>query len=76
MDKLADPPADPLQRIAWLTNAQQHLDSMLSEALFDSRMQGRFEEARLVAGLSRKDATARTRTVNEQRGRQVRWNGL
>lgn len=67
---------DPLDRIRLLQVLYQDCDLALAESLFDARMQGRLDEARLAAGLSRKKALALTRAENERRGRQVRWNGL
>jgi hypothetical protein len=64
---------DPVQRIALILTEQEKLDAALTEALFEARLQGRFEEARLAAGLARKPALARTRKANEALGRQVRW---
>lgn len=71
-----NPPNDPIDRVNWLQILYRDCDSVLAESLFDARMQGRLEEARLAAGLSRKRALALTRAENERRGRQVRWNGL
>lgn len=68
-----EPPQDPIDRIRWVRQKRAALDQQLARALFDARLQGRFEEAREAAQLARKPALALTRQVNEGLGRQIRW---
>lgn len=61
--------------LAWINDQRDHLDQLRREALFEARLQGQFEKALLLSGLSRKAALAETRHENEARGRMVRWSG-
>lgn len=66
-------PTDPLQLLAWINTQRQELEQLTQRALFDARMEGTFEEAIQISGLSRTRALALTRHENEARGRMVRW---
>lgn len=66
-------PSDPLELLAWVNQQREELDLIQRQALFDARLQGNFEEAIRISGLSRKRAVAATRHENEARGRMVRW---
>lgn len=68
-------PSDPLQLLQWITDQRQQLDQLTREALFEARLNGTFDEAVELSGLSRKRALAETRHENESRGRMVRWSG-
>ena len=70
---MAKAPEDPLQRLQWINEQQADLTRQRREALFEARLQGTFDEAVTISGLSRKAALAETRHENEARGRMVRW---
>lgn len=66
-------PTDPLELLQWINDREDDLALLRQGAMFDARLQGRFEEAITVSGMSRKRALALTRHENEERGRMVRW---
>jgi hypothetical protein len=65
--------SDPISIINHVLAERERLDAILDRALFDARMQGVFDEAVQLSGLSRTRAEAATRRVNESLGRQIRW---
>lgn len=68
-------PTDPIEVLRWVQSRRNELDRIERVALFNSRLQGSFEEALTITGLSRKKAVAATRAENASRGRMIRWNG-
>lgn len=64
---------DPLDQLAYVNRMAKRLETLRREALFEARLQGEFEEAIRLSGLSRKRALAETRHENEARGRMIRW---
>lgn len=77
MLNIADAPEDPIELLSWAVTQRERindeLDRLTADALFDARLENRFEEAVAASGLSYSRALRLTRNVNEQRGRQVRW---
>lgn len=70
---MAKRPTDPLRLLQWINEQQAQLNRMRRTALFEARLEGTFEQAIAISGLSRKRAVAETRHENEDRGRMVRW---
>lgn len=72
----AGAPADPLERLVWLSGARQVLDAELDAAwqvaYFEARMTGRIDQALALHQHSRKRVLAFTRAENERRGRTIR----
>lgn len=66
-------PTDPLELLAWINAKRRELDRIEQTALFDARIEGRFDEAVQISGLSVTKAMALTRHENEARGRMMRW---
>lgn len=75
MGMAALPPSDdPLSMLVWINEQYRRLDKLRREALFDARLQGQFDEALVISGLSRKRGLAETRHENEANGRMIRWS--
>jgi hypothetical protein len=70
-------PADPIERIMWLSGvmeqAKAELDAAFAEAYFEARFQGNLETAIKAGPYARKRVLAYTRQENQRRGRVVRW---
>lgn len=66
-------PTDSLELLSWINERQLALNRLRRHALFNARLQGRFEQAVQISGLSRKKALAETRAENSARGKMVRW---
>lgn len=74
---LSDAPADPIERILWLSGvkeqAAKELDEAFASAYFDARLQRRLDIAISAGPHARKRVLAYTRQENQKRGRTVRW---
>lgn len=74
---LDDAPADPIERIMWLSGVaeavRRELDAEYAEAYFNARLQRRLQAAIDVGTHSRRQVLAYTRAENERRARIVRW---
>jgi hypothetical protein len=75
---LSRAPDDPIERIVWLDGVMEQvrdeLDEAFSEAYFWARFTGRLDAALALKRHSRKRVMAYTRAMNNQKGRQIRWN--
>lgn len=74
---LREAPDDALERILWLSGVMEEakieLDKAYSEAYYEARLTGRFDDA-LALGVHPKSTALRyTRRENNARGRSVRW---
>lgn len=75
---LREAPDDPIERLIWLGGAMEQarleLDDAFAEAYFWCRFTGRLNAALALGLHSRKRVMAYTRSMNNARGRQIRWN--
>lgn len=74
---LADAPADPLERLLWLSGvreeAARELDAEFQRAYFNARVEQRITAAIGLHLHPAKKVLAWTRAENESRGRSIRW---
>jgi hypothetical protein len=70
-------PHDPIERLVWLSAAQEVFNEALDEewrkAYFGARLSGRIRAALDLKLHSRKRVLAFTRAENELRGRALHW---
>lgn len=66
-------PTDSLELLAWVQRQRRGLQRIEQLAIFNARLEGRFDQAVQVSGLSRKAALAATRRENRTRGKLIRW---
>lgn len=57
-----------------MAKVRDELEVEYTDAYFEARLQGRFEDALRVGRTSRTEALRMTRRKNEQSGRSIRWN--
>lgn len=73
----SDAPKDPIERLVWLSGAQQKFDSEVrsqwQRAYFEARLTSRLATALGLRLHSRKRVLSFTRAENERTGRQVHW---
>lgn len=65
--------SDSLEVLEWVNHQRDYLTRVQRKALFDARLEGRFEQALIISGMSRKKALAATREENRTRGKLIRW---
>ena len=74
---LGEAPADPIERVMWLSGVKEQvsleLDEAFSEAYFEARLQRRLDTAIAAGPYARKRVLRYTRQENQKRGRVVRW---
>lgn len=74
---LDDMPKDPIERLLWLSGAQEAFDQQINplwqRAYYDARLTGRLETALTMHLHPVKKILAFTRAENEANGRSVRW---
>lgn len=69
-------PTDAVELLRWITERRADLERMERRALFQARLEGRFDQALTTSGISRKRGLALTRAENAARGRMIRWGRL
>lgn len=71
-------PADPIERVMWLSGvaeqARKELDLAFASAYFEARLEQRLDTAISAGPYAKKRVLAYTRAENQRRGRTVRWN--
>lgn len=74
---LNDAPKDPIERLVWLSGAQEAFDNQIEpmwrKAYFQARQTGRLDAALNLGFHSRKKIMSFTRAENERTGRQWKW---
>ena len=74
---LEDMPKDPIERLVWLSGAQEAFDELISplwqRAYYEARMTGRLDTAIQMHHHPKKKVVAYTRAENEANGRAIRW---
>lgn len=74
---LTDPPQDPIERLIWLSGAQEAFDNQIEPmwrvAYYEARRSGRLDAALALRFHAQKKVVAYTRAENERTGRMLRW---
>lgn len=72
-----DMPKDPIERLVWLSGAQEAFDEVINplwqRAYYEARLTGRLDAAIELRNHPKKKILTFTRRENEANGRSVRW---